>query len=601
MLLGPARRAQGGGTVGRPISFAALTAALLLALPFATHAAGLGRLNVLSSLGQPLNAEIEIVSLQANEEDGLVAKLASTEAFSQTGIELNPALLGVRFTIDRRGGRSTLHLTTTQPVNEPFLELLIELQWSNGRLVREYTFLLDPPEYKARQAIAAAPRPAAPAAPSVAPSAPGVAPAAPGAPIEAKPMAPTPAEAPAPAQVQPAAPMTTAPAPAPAAAAPSAPSAAAASTYEVRKGDTLGAIARQNLPPGVSLNQMLIALFRANESAFIRGNINLVRAGRILTIPDGDSVGTISRTEANQLVRTHIEQWNEYRSRLAAAAPAAPVEAPNAAQREVAGKIDAKPAPTPAPQQDQLKLSKADPKKPGAPGDKTAKEDDAASRERALKEAQSRQAELEKNVADLEKLRTLQSQQMAEAQKKAAETAKAAEAAKAAPVAPAPAAKAPEKPAAEASKPAATPAPTPAPAPAAPSPAAEAPKPAAEAPKPAAEAAKPGAEAPKPAAEAPKPKPKAKGPAEPSLFELFAENQTALIGLGAVVLLLGGYGFWAWKRKKAAHAKFQDSVLGAASVGAAGAASLAEPTGGPGAAGAGAPASQHPAGASDDR
>src|SRR6185295_14722771 len=122
MLLGRTRRSFGGDKVGRPIRFSAFAVALLLAaLPFATHAAGLGRLNVLSSLGQPLNAEIEIVSLQANEEDGLVAKLAPTEAFTQAGIELSPALLGIRFAIDRRDGRSTLRLTTSQPVNEPFL------------------------------------------------------------------------------------------------------------------------------------------------------------------------------------------------------------------------------------------------------------------------------------------------------------------------------------------------------------------------------------------------------------------------------------------------------------------------------------------------
>ena len=159
----------------------------------------------------------------------------------------------------------------------------------------------------------------------------------------------------------------------------------------------------------------------------------------------------------------------------------------------------------PAPQQDQLKLSKAEPKKPGSAGDKAAREDDAAARERALKEAQSRQADLEKNVADLEKLRTLQNQQMADAQKKAAESAKPAAAA-----------------------------PAPVPAPAAPSPAAKAPeKPAGEAPKPAAEAPKPAAEAPKPVAEAPKPPAvaaKAKGPSEPGIFELFMENQTALAG-----------------------------------------------------------------------
>ncbi len=545
-------------TVGRPLTFAVVAFALSLAMPFAAHSVGLGRLSVLSALGQPLNAEIEIVSLQAGEEDGLVAKIASTDAFTQAGIELNPAVIGIRFAIERRDGRALLRLSTAQPVSEPFLEMLVELQWNTGRLVREYTFLLDPPEYKSRQAIAAAP-------PAAAKPAPGVTPA-PAPAVDAMPAAPAPAVAQAPAASTPAAAV-------PAAAAPAAPRAA----YEVRKGDTLGAIARQYLLPGVTLNQMLIAIFRANESAFIRGNINLVRSGRILNIPDADSLGTLDRAEANRLVRSHIEQWNEYRSRLAAV----PTPAEGAAgQREVAGKIDAKPSAALAPQPDQLRLSKADPKKPASVGDKAAREDDAVSRERALKEAQSRQADLEKNVADLQAL-ALKNQQMAELEKKAAAKPPA-EAPKPAAPAPAPAAKAPEKPVAEAPKPAAapTPAPTPAPAPAAKTPE----KPAAEAQKPAADPAKPAAEAAKPAAEAPKPKPKAKGPAEAGVLELFMENQMALAGLGAIIVLLGGYGFWAWRRKKAAHAKFQDSVLGAAAVGTAGEASLVEPTGGPGAA-----------------
>src|SRR5678816_4434305 len=125
-----------------------------LALPFAVQAAGLGKITLLSALGQPLNAEVEIVSLQLGEED-LSARLASPQAFAQAGIDPDPILSDVRFSIERRGGVPILRLRSSQPINEPFLELLVELNWSSGRLVREYTFLLDPPEYKSKMAIAA--------------------------------------------------------------------------------------------------------------------------------------------------------------------------------------------------------------------------------------------------------------------------------------------------------------------------------------------------------------------------------------------------------------------------------------------------------------
>jgi pilus assembly protein FimV len=528
-----------------------IAAAAWFALAAVANAAGLGRLTVLSPLGQPLLAEIEIVSLQPGEEEGLSARLAAPEAFEQAGININPALNSLRINLERRDKRPFLRVTTMQPVNEPFLDILIELSWSSGRLVREYTFLLDPPEYRSRQqAIAAAPLP----------------------PITEKPAPaePKPAEA-APAAPQPAPEATPSPAPAPQAAPQvAAPEKPAANTYEVKRGDTLGAIARQNSRPGVTFNQMLIAIFRANEDAFIRGNVNLVRTGKILNIPEGDSFGTIDREEANRLVKQHHEQFREYRSRLAAAP--APADA-TAGQREVTGRIEPKPEPAkPAAPADQLRLSKAEPAKPAAPGSRAAREDDAAARERALNEAQSRQQDLERNVADLQKLLALKNQQLAEMEKK--------DAAKPAPVPPvaqAPAKPEPAKPAAEAPKP-----PPPPPAPAKPEPA----KPAAEAPKPPAEAAKPpAAEAPKPAAEAPKPaapaapKPvakKAPPPPEPSLLDEFADP-VYIAGLGLVVVLLGVYFWWAWRRKKKAHAKFQDSVLGAAAAGGA-AASLAEPT-----------------------
>ncbi|HUF82766.1 MAG TPA: FimV/HubP family polar landmark protein [Burkholderiales bacterium] len=474
------------------ISLAIIAAALWLAAPIAAQAAGLGRLTVLSPLGQPLNAEIEIVSLRPGEEDGLSARLASPEAFRQAGIEPNAALSGMRFTLERRNGRSFIRVTTPQPVNEPFLDLLVELQWNAGRLVREYTVLLDPPEYKGPQAIAAAP-PQTPAAPLAAPHAAPV--AEPLAPVEQSKPAPEPEPKPAASEPEPAA------------------AAAADATYEVKRGDTLGAIARQHLPPGITLNQMLIAMYRANPDAFIRENVNLVRAGRILSIPSGDSLGTVDFEEANRLVRAHHAEFNEYRARLAAA----PVEADAASgARAVAGQREAKPeAPAPEASQDQLRLSKADPGKPGAAGGRAAQDDDSAARERALAEAQSRVADLEKNVADLQKLLELKNQQLAELERKAG--AKPAEAPRPEPVTPE----------------AAAPAPIP-------------------------QAAPPQVKKVQPAKPKAAPPP---APPAPSLIDGLRDDPMVLGGLGAIVLLLLGYAIVSRRRKKAGQAGFQESAF----------------------------------------
>src|SRR5438034_9082247 len=520
-----------------------IAAAFWLASPM-VHAAGLGQLSVISPLGQPLNAEIEIVSLQPGEEEGLVARLASPDAFRAAGIDFNPALVSARFAIERRGGRPLLRVRTTQPVNDPFLEILVELQWTTGRLVREYTVLLDPPEYRGPQAIAAAP--AARATPAAAPEPkPAEAPAAQPAPEPARAPAPAPLEA----RPLPSVPARAAePAPAPAAEAqvekpaaaeaekpaaaeaekPAAepvgePAAAEEGKVAVKKGDTLSEIARQNLPRGANLNQMLIAIYRANEDAFIRKNVNLLRAGRILDIPGAEAVSAIDPEEAKRLVQAHMDDFAVYRSRLAAASTS--VEAPGG-RREAEGKIEPKPqAPAAAPQ-DQVRLSKADPSKPAAPASRAAREDDAVARERALKETQSRVTDLERNVTDLQKLLEMKNQRLAELEKRAQ--------AKPAPVVPVPAPVAP--------------------------------KPVAEAPKPAPEAPKPVPQAPKPPVQAAKPQPKpAPPPPEPSIVDEFLDNPIALAGLGGVIVLLAGYGVWTWRKKKTTQARFQDSVLGAAS------------------------------------
>jgi pilus assembly protein FimV len=533
---------------------------LAFAAPIAVHAAGLGRLTVLSPLGQPLNAEIEIVALRPGEEDTLSARTAPLEAFEAAGIEPSAVLNTVRFAVERRDNRRILRVTTTQPVNEPFVELLVELQWHNGRLVREYTFLLDPPEYKPRDALAVAPAPK---------------PAKPAAEVEAKPVEPA-APAPPPLAVAPPpAPTAESEKPAPAAepekpATPAQPEKPAAGVevvkepakeespqlladepgvYEVVQGDTLGKIARDKLPPGITLNQMLVAIYRANQDAFIRENLNLVRAGRILNIPGSDAVGTVDVEEANRVVRAHMTEFREYRGRLAAAPAVADAAS---GQREAAGQIEAKPqAPKPAAAEDQVRLSKVDPQKPSVAAAAAARGDDLAAQDRALKEAQSRISDLEKNVADLQKLLELKNQQLAELEKRSgAKPATAPPPPASAPAATGPEAPQPVAPAAS-SAPASTPA---AQAPAASQPAA---------PSPAVKAA---------------PKKMAPPPPEPSLLEEFLENPVALAGLAGVVVLLAGYAVWAWRKKKTAQARFQDSVIGAAAAGAAAGASISEPS-----------------------
>src|SRR3569832_655209 len=127
---------------------AAVASALLLST---AHAAGLGKLTVLSALGQPLHAEIELTSISKEEAGSVAVKLASPEAFRQANIEFNPALFSLRFSIEQRGGQQVVRVTSSQPINEPFVDMLLEVGGSNSRLTREYTFLLDPADLRKPQ------------------------------------------------------------------------------------------------------------------------------------------------------------------------------------------------------------------------------------------------------------------------------------------------------------------------------------------------------------------------------------------------------------------------------------------------------------------
>jgi pilus assembly protein FimV len=470
-----------------------LTAAVAsaLVLSSAVHAAGLGKLTVLSALGQPLRAEIELTAVSSDEANGLVAKLASPEAFRNANIEFNPALLSLRFAVEQRNGRQFIRVSSTQPLNEPFVDMLLELSWNNGRLVREYTFLLDPAELRATQSAQVAANEAPPAA---------------------RPRAEAPAAA---AAAAPAAPLASerprrggrARAEEGAGPAPSSASASGSSKYRVKPGDSLGRIAGQLKPVDVSLDMMLVALYRANPDAFIGNNMNRLKSGRILSVPDAASVQSLNEGEAHGVVVAHAADFNAYRNKLAGQVGAAePVKTPQAGQ-SAGGKITAKveERPTAANEsQDQLRLSKAP--APGAVAGKgsTMSTEDTIAKQRELEEAQKRVKELEQNVNDLEKLATVKSKGGAEAQQNAAATA--------------------------------TPAATPAPA----------------------------AQQDKPAQKklaTIKPATPATPAAEPGLLDFLMEN-LPLVGGGAAVLLLGGLLAAQRRKKKVVKAVSEPSILG---------------------------------------
>ena len=154
----------------------ALLIAAVVALPGLAQAAGLGKLTVTSGLGEPLSAEIELVNIQKEELSSLNAKVASREAFSQARLEYLPLLNSLKFSVELRGDATPyIKLTSTQPINEPFVDMLVELTWSSGKLLREYTFLLDPPDAVfAKQQVAPvapaeSPKATAPAKPAAVP------------------------------------------------------------------------------------------------------------------------------------------------------------------------------------------------------------------------------------------------------------------------------------------------------------------------------------------------------------------------------------------------------------------------------------------------
>jgi pilus assembly protein FimV len=499
-------------------------------LPATVLALGLGKLTVDSSLGQPLSAHVELTAAQKEELDSLAAKVADQSVYRDNNVQYPAALSRARVTIEQSAnGPPQLKVTTQQAINDPYLDLIVEVNWATGRVVRNYTFLLDPPGASEKQAVAptaAAIR--AEAAPSRGARAERSAPSAAG------------------------------------------PSSGQGDTYTVRRGDTLSKIAKVYKPENVSLEQMLVALLRNNESAFDGKNMNRLRSGQILTVPPADQAAGVTQNEAVKVVRVQAADWRTYRDRVAAAAPATEAgQAGQAAGGKITTAVEDKAAPA-QPGKDQLRVSREAGKGAGAGATQV---EDLAAKDKALRDANSRIADLEKTLKDMQRAVELKSQTMAELQKQAeADKAKAAEAAKSAPkIATAPSVAPPVVPPVTSAPSTTSPAPAavvPPPAPVTP-PAAAAPEskaagpaaPETKAPETKAQEATP-AKAPEtkaPATKAAAPTPKA-SKAEPSFFDdLFGNTPTWAIGAAVLGILALIAGLVAARRRTAT--KFEDSII----------------------------------------
>jgi len=327
----------------------ALWAALSLSVFGSAQALTLNRPVVQSKQGETLRAEIDISDISTAEQVEFQASLASQELYKAAKIELptsNGAAVDIQVQLLRRdNGKPYLKVTSKQPINGNSLDLLIDLRWATGRMLRDINVSLDEVSTSKKASGSALPGITTGKTPNTQ--------------VNGK-------------------------------------SAAAQSSYgqiTVKRGDTASELTASKTPAGVSLEQMLVALLRSNPDAFVDSNVNRMKAGALLTLPTEQEARAISRDEARREIQIQTKDFEAYRAELAARAPGGAV--PNMA-KDASGKLDAKVQNNNAkPNQDKLTLAK--------PGSQDAAADKIA-QQREAEDVATRAAELSRNIAELGKI-----------------------------------------------------------------------------------------------------------------------------------------------------------------------------------------------------
>lgn len=330
------------------------------------HALGLGEIDLQSSLSQPLVAEIELLEVRDLASGEIIPALASPEEFNKAGVDRQYFLTDLKFTpIIKPNGKSVIRITSTKPVREPYVNFLVEVLWPNGRLLREYTLLLDPPMY--------APTPVVSSAPSMPVAAP----------------APRPQSSAS--AARPTARAVTRPSPAPQSSS-TASAAIDGDQYKTSANDTLWDIALRSRRAG-SVHQTMLAIQDLNPEAFIDGNINRLKKGQILRLPTEEQIRSRSQKDALAQVAEQNSAWREGRS----------LATGTSRQLDATKRSTAAPAPSEADAKDTLKLVSAAGSDKGKAGDNTkALSDQLAVTKESLDSSRRESEELKSRLADLQ-------------------------------------------------------------------------------------------------------------------------------------------------------------------------------------------------------
>lgn len=335
------------------------------------HALGLGEISLKSSLNQPLDAEIELLEVRDLSSSEVRPLLAAVEEFNKAGVDRPFFLTDLKFTpVLKPNGKSVIRVTSSKPVREPYLNFLVEVLWPSGRLLREYTVLLDPPLYSPQTVVAATPR-LPQAMPASAPLR-SAAPAARPRPSAAAPVAPVrearEAQSPVPERRQ-----------------------AERTEYRTGRADTLWEVAGRVRPSAaVSVHQTMLAIQDLNPDAFVDGNINRLKSHQVLRLPNEQQVRTRSQADALAQVQAQNSAWREaHRVRPAAARQL------DATRRSEAGE-----APAQVAVEDNLRLVASS--EGQTKGDAKALANDLAVSKDSLVTAQRESQELRERLADLQ-------------------------------------------------------------------------------------------------------------------------------------------------------------------------------------------------------